>query len=437
VQDCPRVRGWLVMVVCLLCAPDLPARVAIVRTRTGGEWSGHARFVAGGVVLANLERGHVITVPETNVAELIFPALDPLPLDEFAEEVLPPEWREMEVGGGHSTGGTRVQRRSFTVRGAGAGFNGTDDFFHYVFKSVRGDSEIVARLGCIQHTPVEARAALMMREGMGGQARNVAVAATMWRGGAWQMRAAEGRATQVLAQPDVRTGWWLKLRRRGNEFSGFKSPDGRRWTLIEKVTLEMRAEFHVGLAVASGREDVLHWTTFDHVREAPKLIREDFTPEVELTSGSVVAGRPLWVDGDEMVFAGGPRVVRVPMAAVARIAYAPLNAEMAWKARASRPGVWVGSGDFFDAEFQGVRQDKLRMSSVLYGLRTFDVDEEVQALVLRGGVATRAAVELRAVDGSVLLATAMSFVDGDVVLREPALGEVRVPAFQIAELRRR
>ncbi len=425
------------MMFCVLCAPVVMARVAIVRTRTGAEWSGHARFVAGGVVLANIERGHVFTVPETNVAELVFPAPDPVPSDDFADGVLPAEWREMEVGDGHVTGGTRVRQRSFTTRAAGAGFTGTDDSFHYVFKSVRGDSEIVARLGCIQHTPVEARAALMMRENMGGQARNVTVAATMWRGGAWQVRATEGRVTQVLAQPDIRTGWWLKLRRRGNEFSGFKSPDGRRWTLIERVSLDMRAEFYTGLALASGRDGVLHWTTFDQVREAPKLIREDFTPEVELTSGSVVAGRPLSVDGDEMVFAGGPRVVRVPMAAVARIAYAPLSAEMAWKARASRPGVWVGSGDFFDAEFQGVRQDKLRMSSVLYGLRTFDVDEEVQALVLRGGPVTRALVELRAVDGSVLLATAMSFVDGDVVLREPALGEVRVPAFQIAELRRR
>jgi hypothetical protein len=49
----------------------------------------------------------------------------------------------------------------------------------------------------------------------------------------------------------------------------------------------------------------------------------------------------------------------------------------------------------------------------------------------------RAAYELETVDGSVLRASAFSLGDGEFKLREPALGEVRVPAFEIVEFRRR
>lgn len=431
------MSGWFVILLLLACAPGVWARVAVVRTLSGEVFSGHVRFVNAGVVVVNALRNFVLTVPGTNVAELVFDE-SPRPLvEEFAGGLLPQGWSEAEVGGPHAAGGTRVEGRSFVVRGAGAGMGGQGDSFHFVYRRVRGDSEIVARVSSIQYSHPEARSGLMMRERLAGHARHVTLGMTAWRGGAFQARHFEARPSQVAAQSEMRPWHWVKLRRRGAEISGYKSRDGRQWVLIETAHVPMPEEICVGLVVASAREDVVNWTTFDHVREAPKLMREDFTPQIELMGGSVIVGRPSFADTEAVGFVNPPGWARLPTPAVTRLLYAPLSSDLWWKTQASRPGVWVRNGDYFDGDFQGISGDRVRMSSVLYGLRTFDVDDEVVAVVLRSRAVTEPKVELLGVDGSVLLASAMWFADGDVVLKEPALGEVRVPAIQIAELRRR
>ena len=206
---------------------------------------------------------------------------------------------------------------------------------------------------------------------------------------------------------------------------------------MEKLTLALHTNLYVGLAVASARDGRLNWTTFRKVREAPKLLNEEFTPQVELVSGSVVVGRPDVADESEILFAGVPKVVQVPTPRVARITFQPLSGELAWKTRVSRPGVWVSNGDFIDGDFRGLADHKLTISSVLYGLRAFDVDDEVLAIVLQPRRVQRAMFEVETADGATLLATDLVLGDGELRLRESALGEVRVPAFEILELRRR
>jgi hypothetical protein len=240
---------------------------------------------------------------------------------------------------------------------------------------------------------------------------------------------------QNVPQPDIRAGTWLKLRRRGNDFSAFKSVNGRQWFLVEQVQMPMGDDYYIGMAVASGRVETLCWTRFDHVREGVKLLNEDFTPQVELVSGSVISGRPSFVDNHHVMFAGPPSIVPVPTSRVARFIYQPLSSQIAWRSRASKPGVWVNSGDFFEGEFQQIDGDKLRVSSVLYGIRTFEADEEVAAAVLANPSRTRPVVELDMQDGSLFLGTAFTFGDGEVILKEAALGEVRIAAYQIRELR--
>jgi hypothetical protein len=182
---------------------------------------------------------------------------------------------------------------------------------------------------------------------------------------------------------------------------------------------------------------MLNWTTFSKVREAPRLLNESFTPEVELISGSVVTGRPVLADENEVVFVGAPKVVRVPVPRVARMSFQLLSGDISWKTRVSRPGVWVSNGDFFDGDFRGIEGRKLTISSVLYGLRTFDLDEEVLAVVLQPRRLRRAPFEIETADGATLVATELTLGDGELRLSEPALGELRVPAFEILEVRRR
>jgi hypothetical protein len=427
---------FLFFILSLLVCPMLHARVGTVRTMAGQEFVGHLRFTKQGVVVVNSAANFALMVGASNIADVSFPQEFAQPKDSTYTG-LPDGWSEMEIGTVRVNGGTRCDRNSFTVRAAGAGMDGESDSFHYVYQQVRGDYEILARVSTIQHTAPNAKAALMMRESISDYARNVTIAATAEQGGAFQSRLFEQRAEQVAAQPDIRIGTWLKLRRRGNEFFAFKSVNGRQWTLVEQMNLPMRESYYVGLALCSAVDDTLNWTTFDHVRTGTKLSNEDFTPEIELVSGSIVRGRPVFANNQDVVFEDGFKVVPVKTSRVARITYQPMSSQIAWRSRTSRAGVWVAGGDFLEGEFQEITGDKLKMSSVLYGIRTFDVDEEVVTAVLANASRAEPKVELDIQDGSRLIGERCSFGDGEVVLREAALGEVHVPAFQIRELRLR
>lgn len=420
----------------LLCAPALFARIGTVRTLAGQQFVGHIRITKQGVAVVNSDRDLSTVVMASNVADVTFP-------QEFAAARdtsytgLPAGWREIDIGAVRPAGSTRCEGNSFTVRGAGVNMDGEADSFHFVFMQLRGDQEIVARINTIQHTAPAAKAGLMMRESTSDYARSVTIAATAEQGGTFQSRFSDGRSQQVIAQPDIRIGTWVKLRRRTNDFYAYKSPNGRQWSLVEQMTIPMREDYYVGLAVASAREDTLNWTTFDHVRSGTKLSNEDFTPQIELVSGSVIWGRPAHANPREFTFDDGMKVVPVSTPRVARVIYHPMSSQISWRSRTSRPGVWVQGGDFFEGDFQDILGDKLRVSSVLYGIRSFDVDEEVVTAVLANASRAEPKVELDIQDGSRLMGERCAFGDGEVILREAALGDVRVPAFQIRELRLR
>lgn len=436
--NCSRVRFLGVIGLLLLTSVGAFARLGLVRTADGRTLQGQVRFMPDRVVVVNVELSSISSVTLTNITLISFPtnALSSAAA-ETGDTALPTPWREADIGFARLPGSTRHEGGIFTVRGSGMNIDGEADAFHYVFKPVRGDSEIVAEVVSIQYTHPFAKAGLMMRESLNEYSRNVTVALTAERGGALQFRAEERTATQLSPPRAIFAPMWLKLRRQSNEFTAFVSPNGRRWSVLEKIVMPMQSNIYVGLAVAGARDGVLNWTTFSKVREAPKLQNDSFTPEVELVSGSTITGRPASANEKEIIFTGAPKVVRAPLSRVARIAFQPLNGDLMWKTRISRPGVWTSGGDFFDGDFRTLEGRKLIISSVLYGLRTFDLDDEVLAVVLQPRRLQRAPFEIETADGATLLATQLTVGDGELRLREPALGELRLPAHEILEVRRR
>ncbi len=45
--------------------------------------------------------------------------------------------------------------------------------------------------------------------------------------------------------------YWVKLTRSGNTFTGYSSPDGVAWTLVQIDTITMSASVYVGLPLTS------------------------------------------------------------------------------------------------------------------------------------------------------------------------------------------
>jgi len=57
--------------------------------------------------------------------------------------------------------------------------------------------------------------------------------------------------------------------------------------------------------------------------------------------------------------------------------------------------------------------------------------------VLRPHRRTRPECQIETIDGAVILGLAFTLGDGEIRVQESALGDVRIPAFEIIELRRR
>ena len=59
---------------------------------------------------------------------------------------------------------------------------------------------------------------------------------------------------------------WLKIVRRGNEFSGYKSFDGQKWHPSGRIKLDLAANALSDWPLSPHKADILTKATFDHER---------------------------------------------------------------------------------------------------------------------------------------------------------------------------
>jgi hypothetical protein len=102
----------------------------------------------------------------------------------------------------------------------------------------------------------------------------------------------------------------------------------------------------------------------------------------------------------------------------------------------ARPGVLLVNGDFIEGEFKGVEDNHVLVSSVLIGVRTYDVNQDVLSIVLRPPAQKAYAFEVSTIDGSRWLATDLQFARDELVVRDGSLGMCRVPIYELSEIRR-
>ena len=92
---------------------------------------------------------------------------------------------------------------------------------------------------------------------------------------------------------------------------------------------------------------------------------------------------------------------------------------------------------FRDGEFKGLANHRVKISSVLFGLRSYDVTSGVLAVVLRDPSPEPAAFEIHSRDGSVWLAKSLTVGQDELALEVSALGLHKVAGQDVAEIKRR
>jgi serine/threonine protein kinase/Tol biopolymer transport system component/tetratricopeptide (TPR) repeat protein len=171
-------------------------------------------------------------------------------LRRLAQEKLPP-------------GSCRYEKRSATylVVGCGGDIWGTIDDFHFAYKQLQGDGSITAKVESVEDIHKPSKAGIMIRASLDPRAPFAAVYVTPNSGVTFQTRTDTTGGTgsdsdNRKATPEqnaLRAPVWLRIERKGDQFSAFYSSDGVAWTLMawSPQSISVPASVYLGLAVTS------------------------------------------------------------------------------------------------------------------------------------------------------------------------------------------
>ena len=153
----------------------------------------------------------------------------------------------------------------YIISGSGGDIGGTTDAFHFVYRALTGDGQIVAHVIAQTETNPWAKAGVMIRETLDPSARFADMVLTPDRGAAFQRRMDPGADAVYTGLDDIAAPAWVKLARSGSTLTGFVSCDGTTWTPVGTDTVTMATTVYVGLAVTSHNNTLLSTAVFDHV----------------------------------------------------------------------------------------------------------------------------------------------------------------------------
>ncbi|UCG48891.1 MAG: hypothetical protein JSU94_03735, partial [Phycisphaerales bacterium] len=183
-----------------------------------------------------------------------------------------PGWWNEDVGS-PTPGDATKSGSTYTITGNGHDIWDQSDNFHYLYKQLTGDGEIIARVVSVgTGSNAWCKGGVMIRQDNTGPSQDAYMIITGGNGGgaSFQHRPTYG-ANAVYSggdtSPAVAAPYWVKIVRTGNVFSGFLSPDGVAWAEADASpqTVNMTDPVLIGLCVTSHAAGELRTMTFDNV----------------------------------------------------------------------------------------------------------------------------------------------------------------------------
>jgi hypothetical protein len=185
------------------------------------------------------------------------------------EDSPPLPWSTKEVGSGKLVGYTKFTSGTFTQAGSGA-FGTKSDKFRFTYQTLSGDGEIIARLSKLEDTGGSSRVGVMIRESLATNARHVFVGLT--GNGTFfyvERKNTGGKNATTKSGAGTVPNTWLRLVRRGSEVTAFRSINGKKWILVDRVTMILPKNGYIGLASASGSDTKVNTSQFSNVKVMP------------------------------------------------------------------------------------------------------------------------------------------------------------------------
>ena len=194
-------------------------------------------------------------------------------------------WQNADVGAVSRVGSASYANGEFTVNGSGKDITGSDDQFHFVYRTLNGDGTIVTRVTYFTNTHEYARAGVMIRESLTNSSKYAGIFYTQGSTSTTdnhifidQRRTTAGSSTantriHIASRPLVSENpVWLKIERINDTFNTYYSLDGVTWILGKATNIPMDTTVFIGLAVTSRDNSRTNTSKFDHVMTTGKYI---------------------------------------------------------------------------------------------------------------------------------------------------------------------
>lgn len=183
----------------------------------------------------------------------------PAPLKKF---------QHADIGNPAISGSSQTLADGIQILAGGADVWGKKDQFHFSWLEKTGDFDFMARIESLTAPHLYTKAGLMAREELTEESRHIYFQVfpnnnpRNKNNGGFEFQYRTLKAGDMKAiYPATATGTpefpvnypntWIRLKRTGNEFTGYWSADGKTWKTYTTFTLELSQKVYLGLAVTS------------------------------------------------------------------------------------------------------------------------------------------------------------------------------------------
>lgn len=416
-------RGWLAFL-----SVSLTAHADTLATLDGKYFTGKISVESGTFVITRAG-GATERVPLANVRNVAF--------DRAVATTQPATWTAQSVGPVPAEGHFTHSNGVFHVTGAGTAYQ-VDDGHFFVQQSV-GDT---AQLTAFVPPQVASRfqdkfkvAGLAVLARFDGSGPACLLLSGGSKTGLTRWRTATGKETSKSFTTGSQ-GIWLRLERCAQQVTAFTSEDGKTWRMVGNELLPLAEAAHFGLLVAGLKKGVPVSVAFSGVDLQHAGTPPVPLPQLRLRDGGILAGKFLGTDGSVVRWQALGREWNVSLVNVSRLLLEPRAETQVTRLRPERPGALLANGDFVDGELLAGEPGRLRISSVLFGIRSYSAEGSVLAVHIRDVAQAGAEFEIHSADGSRLLANQLELRADGIGGRERNAGEFLLGGPDVSELRR-
>jgi len=176
--------------------------------------------------------------------------------------------RNTDIGNPAIAGSVKLMKDGIGITAGGADIWGVKDEFRFSYFEQTGDFDLVARIESLTAPHLYTKAGLMAREDLSDKSRHIFFQvfpnnnARNKNNGGYEFQYRKEKAGEMKAiypaksdgAPEFPVNYpntWIRLKRVGNDFTGYCSADGKTWKVYTTFTMEISKKIFLGLAVTS------------------------------------------------------------------------------------------------------------------------------------------------------------------------------------------